>query len=780
MRKFKTALVSILAFTALTASWAGICYADEISAKATTAEPKTELLTPSSYEEYLSLENPSSTAVTDEYTAIADGKVIYLYDRATGNYRQYEHGQSVTKLQFSDMDTLYFLDGGIQMYSLDPETLTATNLHFACNNFFISGDDLFFTIISSEASGEDGDGGAKIYQTDLYAPSIPQTPIVKSLSASPTITVWNGDLYYTNAGQYIHKTPIDNPSPLKDFLLASTSHISSISVTEGILSYTTFEGTFFTYSLPLVNEESLLFKDTDGYTTVSAHGGHFYVIRKNNQSGKYGGVRQFSLADNAFTGYEICAHSSSENRIDGGTAIHLDDETLYIADDLNDRISVYDVSTKSFQTPLPSALSAKYLTANNGKVLVANESQAILYDGDSVYSYDFTEHLVGTASVYGKFYFITENNHCYVLSQTDGAWQLTGVAKPPKYTTHLTSDAYGYLYTAHGNDVYRFTEEEFLSPTSEGEKYRTDLPDRTSKLLVDYAGEVYALQDKTVVKLGKTDSYDFSTSLVYTSENTPVSFAFGIKENQAYVLYKENYIAVTEKLNLPTVKTIPVGGVDKKIFAPESAEFSVVQTKPNALVVSFAIERLDGAEYFPYLSHSRKSEAMTALKIGETEQYNVLAVFDETAQKYDVYLALASLCTPLADYRTDYAETARTTAYLSSEVYLYKFPYLTELLTVSRLPRGSRIVLLGEIDKLDHAYYHVSYTDENGAVQTGYIPKAYVNLFDGTPPIPEQAVYGNTNSNKDALYRLVYLILGFGAICILTDFLILRKHEKED
>ena len=99
---------------------------------------------------------------------------------------------------------------------------------------------------------------------------------------------------------------------------------------------------------------------------------------------------------------------------------------------------------------------------------------------------------------------------------------------------------------------------------------------------------------------------------------------------------------------------------------------------------------------------------------------------------------------------------------------------------MSRLPRGSRIVLLREIDKLDHAYYHVSYTDENGAVQTGYIPKAYVNLFDGTPPIPEQAVYGNTNSNKDALYRLVYLILGFGAICILTDFLILRKHEKED
>lgn len=772
-------MVSILAFTALAVSGVAVCFTGEVSAKASTEQPKTELLSPTSYEQYLSLENPSSTAVTDEYTAIADGETIYLYDRATGNYRQYEHGQSVTKLQFSDMDTLYFLDGAIQLYSLDPKTLTATQLNFACNTFFISGDDLFFTIISGEASGEDGDGGANIYRTNLYAPTVPQTPIVKSLYASPALAVWNGELYYTNAGRYLHKVNVDSPTPTGP-IGSFSDPISSIIVSDSILGCTTFEGKFFTHVLPQINAESLLFEETDGYTTVSAHDGYFYVIRKTNQSGRYGGVRQFSLTDNAFTGYEICARSSSQNRIDGATAIYLDNETLYIADDLNDRISVYDTLAQTFQAPIPSALSAKYLTADSGKVLVANETQAILYDGANVYTYDFTEHLVGTASVYGKFYFITENNRCYVLSQTEDAWLLSDVAKPPKYTTHLTSDAYGYLYTAHGNDVYRFTEEEFLSPTSEGEKYRTDLPERTTKLLVDYAGEVYALQDKTIVKLGETESHDFSTSLVYTPESTPVSFAFGVKENQTYVLYQENYIVATERLHLPTVKTIPVDGADKQIFAPESAEFSVVQTKANALVVAFDVETLEGAEYFPYLSHSRKPEAMTALKIGQTAEYNILAVYDETAERYEVYLALTSLCTPIADYRTQYEENARRTAYLSNEVYLYKFPYLTELLTVSRLARGAQITLLGEIDKLDHPYYHVSYTDENGETQTGYIPKAYVNLFDGTPPQPEQAVYGSTDSNKDALYRLAYLILGFGAICILTDFLILIKHEKEE
>ena len=779
MKKFQKVLVSIFTFTALALSGTAVARMDASATESATVKPQTQLISPTSYQQYLSLTNPSSTSVTEEYTAIADGENIYIYDGATGNYRKYEHTQNVTKVQFSDDDKLYFLDGGIQLHSLDPETLTASPLHFACNTFFISGDDLFFTIISGEDAGENGVGGAMIYQTDLYAPTVPQTPIVSSLAASPALAVWNNELYYTNAGHYLHKVSVNAPTPAAPIGYFQEL-ISSIIVSDGILGCTTFEGKFFTHALPQINAESLLFSETDGYTTVCADGEYFYVIRKTAQNGKYGGVKQFSLADNGFTGYEICARSSSFNRIDGGTALHLDGETLYIADDLNDRILVYDTTAQAFQTAIPSALSAKYLTADKDRVVVANEAQAILYDGANTYSYDFTEHLVGTASVYGTFYFITENNRCYALTQTDDSWQLSSVAKPPKYTTHLTADAYGYLYTAHGNDVYKFSEEDFLSPTSEGEKYRTDLPTQTKKILVDYAGEVYALQEKSVVKLGSSNSFDFSQPLVYATEVQPLSFAFGIEENQTFVLYEENYILATDALHLPTVKTIPVNGADSQIFAPESAEFSVVQTTPNALVIALDIQTLDGAEYFPYLSHTRATQPLTALKIGETQGYNVLAVYDDQVQRYDVYLALTSHCAPVSDYRTEYAEPERATAYISNDVYLYKFPYLTELITVSRLSRGTKVTLLGEIDKLDHPYYQVSYTDETGEAQTGYIPKAYVNLFEGTPPTPQQAVYGNTNSNKDALYRLTYLILGFGAICILIDFLILKKREKED
>lgn len=55
------------------------------------------LFLPSSYEEYLPLSEPSSVAVTENYTAIADGLKIYVYDRLAGSYSYYEHSESTDK-----------------------------------------------------------------------------------------------------------------------------------------------------------------------------------------------------------------------------------------------------------------------------------------------------------------------------------------------------------------------------------------------------------------------------------------------------------------------------------------------------------------------------------------------------------------------------------------------------------------------------------------------------------------------------------------------------------
>jgi hypothetical protein len=88
------------------------------------------------------------------------------------------------------------------------------------------------------------------------------------------------------------------------------------------------------------------------------------------------------------------------------------------------------------------------------------------------------------------------------------------------------------------------------------------------------------------------------------------------------------------------------------------------------------------------------------------------------------------------------------------------------------------VLLLGEINKLDYDYYHVKFVKENGEEATGYIPKPYVNLYDGTPNDVQTETVGDLPQGNSVM-RFTFLILGAAAICILIDYLILRKKSDE-
>ena len=101
-------------------------------------------------------------------------------------------------------------------------------------------------------------------------------------------------------------------------------------------------------------------------------------------------------------------------------------------------------------------------------------------------------------------------------------------------------------------------------------------------------------------------------------------------------------------------------------------------------------------------------------------------------------------------------------------------------MTVETLQSGAKVTLLGEVTKLKRTYYEIAYTTENGEVKTGFVPKAYVNLFDGTSPTAQTVTYGETADDSDSVWRFAYIILGFGAIGILVDFLLLKKPKETD
>lgn len=76
----------------------------------------------------------------------------------------------------------------------------------------------------------------------------------------------------------------------------------------------------------------------------------------------------------------------------------------------------------------------------------------------------------------------------------------------------------------------------------------------------------------------------------------------------------------------------------------------------------------------------------------ETELYDILAVFDEENRQYTAALVLKSHCEelPEEEYLKEAEGFEDGKGYLTNAVSLYKYPYLTELLTAEACRKTRR------------------------------------------------------------------------------------------
>lgn len=785
MRKITVTILSLLSLTALSvASAAGLCAQKPITATAETTQTPTaseRLLAPDSYEEYLRLTAPADVAVNDRYVAISEQNFIFIFDRTENLWQKYVHSERITKLGFGRRNDLYFLDGKNTLALLDVSALTessATDTGIVCSTFSVHGDHLYFINTSGNTTS--------ISSAPLTALS-ESSELFSDRMYAPALSFWNGAIYYVN-GENLHKLQAET---LQDDAIAMLpSNASSMLISEGILFCTTDDGSFYGYELTELTEKSVaknctpLVEETDGYSALSANGGDVYVTNGNT-------VRLYSLESKGFVDYEIGGSSASSHRLNEANEIVLSGDKLFIADNGNDRISVYDANTAEFQAPIPSAFDATFLAGYNETLLCANADQATLYDlredryGETLAVLESTAvsgKIVGATCIYDTYYLLTDSNYCYSL-ETDGetafTWQET--LRKTHYAEVLTSDVNGNIYILNGGAVYRYREEDFNSATETGVKLCGDLPEATKKLSVDYAGKLYALAEGTVYCYAPSatdglytleNEYIMDESMVYDVTPNALSFAFGIEENQAYVLYKGDYLTVTTAWELPTVKTISSGTAATEIFRADNADFTLVKTTPNSLLVEFDLTKLQGSDVFPYTRYYRAEDALTALKIGETTDYAILRYTSNDTGYATCFVAKSQIqAMEQVDYATVY-ETAKT-GYVTNDAQLYKFPDL-DLISLTQLSKNAEIKLIGEITLLGEAYYAVEY--ETGKI--GYLPKPYATLFNGAPPTTETVVYGDADNGADDIWRLFYLLLGAAAICILTDFLLLRNKDN--
>lgn len=775
---------------------AGFCTQKNAPVSANADEYSLQLISPSDYRQYLPLIAPTDVAVTKEFTAIADGNTIYLYegditDTTVGAYRTYTHQNPIEQLAFDGQGNLYFLSE-FMLYRLSTADLqtsaTAEPLNVVCSHFALNGDTLYYYAMSKTA--------IKRYSlTNNQAMDDISLPYPLQ-DNSPLIFI-GGKLHYVgNNGNGYTVCAISNGK--NEEIATFTEPLKSFSVANHLFGAVMESGAFFTYNYSDLQGKStegvppVTQTEADGYTAVTTHDGDFFAIQGN-------AVKRYSSSSAAFESFEISSASSSTNRLDGANEVYLADGKLFIADNGNDRISVYNTDTDTFETAVSTTLQNPFITSYKDTLFAASEQEAAIYSlssegyGEAVYTLSVDEadgQIVGAASVYDTYYLLTNKSYCYAFTVNGSVWNYTKAQNLPisqSNATAFASDVYGSLYIAYDDgNLYRYTEQEFLSAAA-GENLQISTT-AVQKIAVDFSGNLYALSNGSVYKYTQNAEGRYELNATFTpnyglvKDDNPVlkSFAFGVDTPDMYLLYEGNYLVKSDELPIATVNTIAVSEEAQIIFLPDQRSFAMVEVTADSVLTEFDLNALQGATTFPYLAFERNEAPFTALKIGETEEgkYSIIVVTSgETA--YKTYLVETANCVVLSEesYRTP---AEKETGYLTSNVLLYKYPYLNEILTVTELPRGEKVTLLGKVKHLDRVYYELSYTNDQGETVTGFVPEAYINLFDGSAPIVQTETYGDTEDDMDAVFRMAYLLLGLGAIGILLDVLLLRKPKDTD
>jgi len=787
------AILSALTFTA-TAEFCAQNQPITASANSITVEPispfhlyEGEDINHTAYEQYLSLTAPTAVAVTNNYTAIADGKTLHVYDRTANQYNEYVHTEEITQLAFDDADNIYFLSE-LELWTIPAKDLSNASKvnHISALGFTLYDNALYYNTTLKKIKRYDLSNG----DTDEY--TLPNV-----LQADSPLTFAKGNLYCIckddDGNSALTKI---NPGTTQVTSIASfPAPILSMAISNNLFCAVTESGNFQVYNLgnlkgEAITDTALDATDKGGYRALFAKGDDVYAVRGNS-------IRLYSTEDSAFTDFEINAASSSPHRLDGANEVYLAENKLFIADDNNDRISVYNTTDKVFEQAIPSTLPDPFLSSYAETLLVSSAQETFLYSlsgksyGETLLhipTEDLDGNVIGTTCVYDRYYLLTDGGYCYTLTQKDGVWGYIQTQTIP-YASAFTADVFGSLYVMYNNgDLYRFTEQELTTPNTTGMKILEDLPE-VEKLAVDYENNLYALCDGEMRKYLSKENYETYESCTPSHDNvvkdeTPrvISFAFGVEDKHTYFLYENNYLVKSNELPISTVSAIKVSEAGKSIFSAEQTDFEVVKIPAETILIEFDITALQNADKdadFPYIAFLRPHTEITALKIGEEGNHSIIVVPNDTIG-YKAYLVETRECSTLTetDYRKSYTEPIK--GYLTNMVSVYKYPYLNKLLTVADLSRGENVTLIGEVTGLNYEYYEIAYTTEGGKTVTGFIPKDYILSFDGRTPTSETVTYGNTEDDKDTVWRFTYIALGFVAIGILVDFLLLRKPKETE
>ena len=701
-----------------------------------SAVAKPSLFLPGSYEEYLPLERPSDAAMSEEYVAVADGGTLYVYDRAEGVYSSYLHEvngteRPISALGFTEDGTLFFSDRDTQLYRYDiAEERAVLQAGIPSSTFLIEGDTLYTTAVSNTVT--------TIFSVPIRGDTLPsdlRTVVgeVPSLAnATPRLAVQNGILYCAfNHRVYSYAVTENGYESQSHYLAGPTTDVTNLAAlcSHGDELYYAVDGTLDRDGLyrTVLDQGSELLYAGSGIASLFSYDGTLYAVQN-------GSVRAFSPEDGAtLTGYEIGGGSDAPNRIsDAGETVRSGD-LLVIADEGNRRVLVYDVAEESYCSVSVGGVPS--CVATDGEsfgVSVGNHIYLYEKGADAPYYTHTAESTVsGLTCVYGTYYYVTEHSYYGIAREGEREVMRSGTAMP----VAAASDLKGNIYVADASGrIDRFTEKQFTDPLSSGRQVNNgwSLPSSFRSLRADHTGDLYYLSGSSVYRNGvRLETFDASSVLYLGGESpAPVSFALSFSDSTLYLNYGD--FMLTAEVSFPNLGSIPAQGLYEELRTVSPSEDLVyTHVLDGAVGIRIDLDAL-GTEstVLPYRSHGRLTDGGTALVLGETDNFILLALYADHG--YSVLLVPEEDCLGL----TVTKEPVAGTRYLSSDVAATSYPLFSDALTLETLPRGSQVTLVSTVTPAEgYGFAEVRYGEDGH----GYVPLDY--LTNAAPVPPENDEY---------------------------------------
>ena len=716
-----------------------LCGVNLLSAESAAAE--TELLTresaelflPESYEEYLPLKNPSYAAMNDDYIAVADGKLLYLYDREAGEYSVHEHTQTtndIVKLQFTDDGRLFF-SAGAALFEYDFDE----GAEEICNNvpaaaFLIEGDYLY--------TAEQSEGGNVTFSYAPLGKTISRENLttlgapLESVSV-PKLAYSDGKLYciISNNTRISYNVSTHTDSGEKGrFLDPDAYQIAG-------LRYVQAYGEYFYYTVN--NEISLetypngvyrvkinyaegdrgeLVLAGDGFSALTLYNGDLYCAQgasvKRLQTDE-DGVR--------YEGYEIASASDSVGRLRSASEIVRAGNLLVVTE--GKRITVYDMSTCAYEV-INCAASPSRVATDGTNIAYSSGASIFVYaktgeEWDLLYTNSIPTEVKGLSFVYGACYYVTQ----YGYGKTDPE----ASALTPHYfsststPTSLVSDLYGRLYVAFADgSVYRYSEEQFAAKDANGQQLAFTLPASYTSLRADFEGSLYCLVDNTLYKNGAEALASINAAdYVWLSGNTPVpsSFALGFEDNEIYFCFGDFLVKTMRgAVKFPTLSELPAGDAAERVFTEHSEKGLFVDIPERSVGVLIDLAELKTTnEYFGYLGYYRTEETLRGVLLTKEGEYSLVVLCGEDNSYSASLFRLDDTAVPEEEYWKPISEVgarasywrASGETYLASELSAYYFPCLMPDLARETLRRGAAARVLGVVNAPEREYALIEY-----------------------------------------------------------------------